>query len=153
MLCLSEHLLLAYIYLMTKRTRIAHLDEIGHDRLFSTIEAFLTVRSYNNSESLNITALPHIKIQCSLTNFSRGMLVREFQDCHLGSHVGYKLMMFYVILNLHVALMTWHMVLEEMLFEKKNEMAVSRACDLGYLNEGCLASLNFHVAPMSPAKS
>ena len=47
------------------------------------------------------------------------MLVREFQDCHLGSHVGYKLIMFYVILNLHVALMKWHMVLEEMLFEKK----------------------------------
>ena len=44
-LCLSEHLPLAYIYLMPKRTRIAHLDEIGHDMLFSTMEAFLAVRS------------------------------------------------------------------------------------------------------------
>ena len=36
----------------------------------------------------------------------------------------------------------------EMLFEK-NEMAVSRACDLRYLNERCLAILNLHVTPMS----
>ena len=39
-----------------------------------------------------------------------------------------------------------------MLFEKKNEMAVMRACDLGYLDERCLTILNLHVAPMSPAK-
>ena len=40
------------------------------------------------------------------------------------------------------------MVLEEVLFEKKREMAVSRTC----LNERCLAILNLHVAPMSPAQ-
>ena len=62
--------------------------------------------AYNNSESLNVTALPHIKIQCSVNNISGGMKVREFQYCLFGSHVGYKHIMIYVILNLHVALMT-----------------------------------------------
>ena len=33
-------------------------------------------------------------------------MVREFQDCHFGSHVSYKHIMIYVILNLHLALMT-----------------------------------------------
>ena len=62
--------------------------------------------AYNNSEYLNVTALPHIKIQCSVTNISGGMQVRKFQDCHFGSHVGYKHIMINAILNLHVALMT-----------------------------------------------
>ena len=62
--------------------------------------------AYNNSESLNVTALPHIKIQCSVNNILGGMYVREFQDCHFGSHVGYKHIMIYAILILHVALMT-----------------------------------------------
>ena len=61
--------------------------------------------AYNNSESLNVTVLLHIKIQCSVTNISGVMLVREFQDCHFGSHVGYKHIMIYAILNLYVALM------------------------------------------------
>ena len=46
--------------------------------------------AYNNSESLNVTVLPHIKIQRIMTNISGGMLVREFWDCHFDSHVGYK---------------------------------------------------------------
>ena len=78
--------------------------------LFSTMVAFLAVRSdciYQFiSESLNVTALPHIKIQCSVTNISGEMLVKEFQDCHFGSHVGYKHIMIYAMLNQHVALMT-----------------------------------------------
>ena len=53
-----------------------------------------------------MTALPHIKIQCSLTNIAGGMLGREFQDCHFDNHVSYKHIMIYAILYLHVALMT-----------------------------------------------
>ena len=100
--------------------------------------------SNSNSESLNIFALPYIKIQCCVTNISGGMLVREFKDCHFGSYVGYKHIMIYVVLHLHVALHddsvqsgTWFW---------------RRACAIGYLNERCLAILNLHVAPMSPAK-
>ena len=77
-------------------------------------------------------------------------MVREFQDCHFGSHVSYKHIMIYAILYLHVALMTPYNPGRCCL--KKFNMAVRRAYDLGYLNEICLAILNFHVAPMSPAK-
>ena len=94
---------------MPKRTKIAHLDDIGQCMLFSNMVAFFAVRSdciYNNSESLNVTALPHIKIHCSLTNILGGIMVRGFQDCHFGSHVSYKHIMIYAILYLHVALMT-----------------------------------------------
>ena len=78
--------------------------------------------AYNNSESLNVTALPHIKIQCSLTNISRGIMVRGFQDCHFGSHVSYKHIMIYASLYLHVALMTPYNPAygsDEMLFERE----------------------------------
>ena len=55
---------------------------------------------------MNVTVLLHIKIHCSVTNIWGVMLVREFQDCHFGSHVRYKHIIIYAILNLHVALMT-----------------------------------------------